>query len=81
MHFVLRALNVQIWCNSIHFFFSKVWTDDSDGCHDIYFSVLSFLWLTLETDVEFDEGCAQDWLEGCARDCERAAAHQQLWLG
>ena len=42
MHFVLRALKVQIWCSSIHFFFSKVSMQDSNGCYDIDSSVLSF---------------------------------------
>ena len=64
MQFVLRALTIQIWRPSMHSPFIKVSTDDSDGCHDIDFSALSFLRVgfTLETDVEVNEGSARDWL-------------------
>ena len=47
MHFVLRALKIQIWYSSIHFFFCDVLIKDSNGYHDIDPSVLSFLGFAL----------------------------------
>ena len=53
MHFVLCALKVQIRWSTIPFFFNKVSTENSKGCHDTDSSVPSFLSLrfTLETDA------------------------------
>ena len=64
MNFVLCALKVQTWCSSIQFFHSKGLVDDSYGCPDIDFSVLSesFLGFTLGKDVKVNEGSARDWL-------------------
>ena len=44
------------------FCFSIVSTEDSNGCHNIDSSVLSFLWFTLESDVEVDGGSAREGL-------------------
>ena len=52
---------VLIWFRSIFSCLSTVSTDDACGCHDLNFSVLSFLWFTLETDLQVDEGSARDW--------------------
>ena len=47
---------VQIWCSSIHLFFSKASMDDSDGCRES--CVQSLFGFTVETDVEVDESSA-----------------------
>ena len=62
MHFVLLLFEGSDLVQFCSFFLEQGSTEDSNGCHDMAYSVLSFLGITLETDFEVDEGTAREWL-------------------